>query len=127
MKFLKNVILLGVVLILGYFTAEYFGGWYNKFAPLYDRSLIGLSTNDLIFVVGFPFAYVFFLTLIFQIFAWGNRVKWTLILLIPPTLLWILADIQHIYLPVILGLIAFGIAKLINLVVAKTRCNERIA
>lgn len=122
---MKNFLLFILAIALSLATATYFGTWYDQFSPQYGGWITDKA--DAIYFAGMFFSYVFFLPFIFQIFASGNKIKWILILLIPPTLLWILADIQHIYLPVILGLIAFGLGKIINLMVAKTRGNERIA
>ena len=110
---IKNILLLIVALVLSYFTAQYFGGWYDKFSPLYDNTL-GLGKEALKFITGIPFAYIFFTTLLFQSFGFGNRNKWTVWLLVPPFLFFASGDIQHIYLPIVLGLIAFGIAILIR-------------
>ena len=110
-NFIKNLGLLIVVLVISYFTAEYFGMWYDKFSPQYD-SFFGASSEVMRTVVGAPFAYVFFITFIFTLFGFGNRKKWLFWLLVPPTILWFLADKYYIYLPIILALIAFGLAKL---------------
>ena len=112
--FIKNILLLVVALILSYFTAEYFGSWYVKFSPQYDDSWFSLTKQELIFLAGAPFAYIFFATLLFQSFGFGNRNKWTLWLLTPAMLFFASGDIQHIYLPVILALIAFGLAFVVR-------------
>jgi len=120
MKFLKNIILLAVVLVLSYYTAEYFGAWYDKFSPQSGGSLfLSLTKQELIFLVGLPFAYVFFTTLLFQLFASGNRNKWTLWLLVPALLFFGSGDLKHIYLPIILGLTAFGISYIVRKIFIK--------
>jgi|SRR3989344_228175 len=113
-NFIKNLVLLIVVLVLSYFTAEYFGYVYNTFSPLYDRSFFPISEEGLVVIAGIPFAYIFFTTLLFQSFGFGNRNKWTGWLLVPPFLFFASGDLRHIYLPIILGLIAFGLARLIQ-------------
>jgi len=117
--FLKNIILLVIVLFLSYFTAEYFGSWYDYFVPQYDNSLLSLSREGIFTLVGIPFAYIFFLIIVFQLFGSNNKNKWILALLIPPTLLWLSIDPNHIYLPLILGFIAFGFSQLINILISK--------
>lgn len=111
---LKNLGLLVIILVLSYFTAEYFGSWYNYFSPLHDYSWFSLTTQELIFITGIPLAYIFFLTSIFQSFGFRNRNKWTLWLLVPPFLFFASGDLKHIYLPIILALIAFELATLIR-------------
>ena len=109
----KNILLLIVTLVISYFSAGYFGFWYDRFSPQYDNTL-GVGKALLESLVGVPFAYVFFTILLFKLFGLGNRNKWIGWLLIPPLLFFASGDIQHIYLPIILGLIAFGLAWVIR-------------
>jgi len=102
-KFIKNILLLVVVLALSYFTADYFGSWYDKFSPQYGGSWFNFPKSIAVFIAG-----------IFTLFGFGNRKKWLIWLLIPPLLLWISADRYYIYLPTILALIAFGLAILLR-------------
>ncbi len=119
MNFLKNIILLVVVLFLSYFTAEYFGSWYDKFSPQYSSFIT--SRGDSIFVVGLLSAYVFFITSLFGILGYGNKKRWIFILLIPAALVFVLGDFAHIYLSVIVGLTGFFIGKLLSILVSKAR------
>ena len=108
-NFIKNILLLVAVLVLSYFTASYFGGWYDKFSPLYDNTL-GLGKEFLRIIAGAPFAYIFFLILIFKLFGVSNKNKWIGWLLVPPFLFFASGDLKHIYLPIGLALISLGIA-----------------
>ena len=112
--FTKNILLLVATLVLSYFTAEYFGTWYDKFSPQSDDSLFSLTKQELIFLAGIPFAYIFFVTLLFRTFRFGNRNKWALWLLAPAFLFFASGDLKHIYLPIVLGLIALGLALLLR-------------
>jgi len=112
-SFVKNILLLVVALVLSYFTGQYFGGWYDKFSPLYDNTL-GLGKDALNSVTGIPFAYIFFTTLLFQSFGFDNRNKWTGWLLTPALLFFASGDLKHIYLPIILALIAFGLSIILR-------------
>lgn len=118
---LKNVGLLSLVLVLSYFTAEWFGSWYDKFSPQIDDSWFSLSKGALTSIVGFPLAYIFFAIFIFQIFGFGNKKKLVIWLLIPALLFFGAGDLEHIYLPIILGLVAFTLAKLIKFLISKFR------
>lgn len=111
--FIKNILLFAVAIILSYFTAEYFGSWYDRFSPQYDNTF-GVGKDLLISLVGGPFAYVFFITLLLKLFGSGNQNKWTGWLLVPPFLFFASGDLKHIYLPIILALIAFGLAALLR-------------
>lgn len=121
MSYIKNLGLLVIVLVLSYFTAEYFGNLYNYFVPQYDDSLLGLPRESAIAFSGVPFAYVFFTIFIFKLFGNHNKNKWILILLLPALIIYLLNGIRFIYLPIILGLIAFGLAKIVSMVAGKLR------
>ncbi len=114
-NFTKNTLLLIAVLVLSYFSASYFGSWYDNFTPglLGDTAWIG-TTSAWQSVIGFPFAYIFFTILLFKLFGTGNRNKWIGWLLVPPLLFFGSGDLKHIYLPIILGLIALGLSKVIQ-------------
>jgi hypothetical protein len=118
---LKNFILLIVVLILSYFTAPYFGALYDRFSPQYDYSFFNLGKESVVFLAGLPVAYVFFIPFLFEIFGTGSKKKWIIWSLIPPALFWISADKYYIYIPIILGIVSFGLAKLINFIIPKIR------
>ncbi|MBI2673978.1 MAG: hypothetical protein HYX23_01725 [Candidatus Zambryskibacteria bacterium] len=113
-NFTKNFLLFVVILVLSYLAAEYFGALYDKFSPLYDRSLIGFSKEDLISLTGVPFAYIFFTVLLFKLFGSGNTDKWVGWLLVLPFLFFASGDLKHIHLPIILALITFGLAALLR-------------
>ena len=121
MKIFKNIILLVAVLILSYFTANYFGTWYDKFSPQYGGSFFNFSKESALFVAGIPVAYVFFTIFIFGLFGFKEKKNWIITLLIPPALLWLLGDKQHIYIPIILGLIAYGFSKILRIGYLKVR------
>ena len=95
--------------------ATWFGKIYDYFSPLYDRSIFALTKDQLISMTGGPFAYVFFLILIFGTMGFKEKKNWIMWLLIPPLLFFGSGDIKHIYLPIILGLIAFGLAKILRI------------
>jgi hypothetical protein len=113
-NFFKNILLLLIALVLSYFAAHYFGFLYNKFSPgQLDGSWIG-SRGSWQFIIGFPFAFIFFLVLIFCSFVPRNHKKWVGWLLAPAFIFYAAGDLIHIYLPVILALIALGIAIILR-------------
>lgn len=116
MNFLKNILLLIIVLLLSYFTAEYFGSWYDKFSPQYGGSFISLPKEFAVFIAGIPVAYVFFTSLIF---GFLQSKKWLIVLLIPAVILWVSADIYNIYIPIILSLVALGISLMVRKILGK--------
>lgn len=112
-RFIKNIGLLIVILIISYFTANYFGLLYDNFTPgsLGDKSWIG-TPEAWQSIIGIPFAFIFFLILLFKLFGSGERNKWIGWLLVPPFLFFASGDLKHIYLPVILATVAYGLAIL---------------
>jgi hypothetical protein len=117
-NFIKNILLLVITVGLSYYCAEFFGSWYDKFSPQYSTSWLSPGKQGLIFLVGFPFAYTFFLPLLFQLFGSENKKKWSMWLLVPPFILFGLGDLKHIYLPIIIVLLGYslgyGIRKLLG-------------
>jgi hypothetical protein len=113
-NFGKNILLLIAVLALSYFTAPYFGSWYDKFSPLVDRSLFALNKIQLQFMTGLPFSFIFFLIIIFCSTTPVGHKKLVGWLLVPPFLFFGSGDITHIYLPILLALVAWGLATLLR-------------
>jgi len=120
-KFLKNFLLLIAVFILSYLTAPYFGSFYDKFSLQYNNSFLGTGKDLSLFIAGLPVAYVFFVPFLYEIFGSGSKIKWILWLLLPPTLFWLSADRYYIYIPIILAIVAFFLAKLINFIISKLK------
>lgn len=110
-NFIRNVLLLIPVLVLSYFTANYFGSWYNSFHPYYEDSFFNAPKESALLFNGFIFAYLFFFILIFQLFSPRNRRIFVLLL---PSVVLLAIDWTHLYLPIILALIALGLAMLLR-------------
>lgn len=113
--FIKNILLFVVVMVASYLTSLYFGGVYDNLTPglLGGKAWIG-TTKAWQSIIGFPFAYIFFTILSFKLFAFGNRNKWIEWLLVPPFLFFASGDLRHIYLPIVLAMIALGLAALLQ-------------
>lgn len=126
-NFFKNIFLLIVVLVLSYFTAGYFGLAYDNLTPgsIAGGAWIGTDAAWQS-IVGAPLAFIFFTILIFKSFGWGNANKWIGWLLILPSMLFISGDLKHIYLPIILAIIAFGLAKLIQLIISRFKMQNQL-
>ncbi len=118
-NFFKNILLLVLVVALSYYLGIYFGYLYDYFSPQYDDSFFSLSKNELIFIVGIPFAYIFFTILIFKLFGFGNKKKLIIWTLAPAILFFLAGDLKHIYLPIILILLSFGLTNLLLFIKSK--------
>lgn len=110
MKIFKNVLIFIVGFLIALFLSSMAGDYYRK--------LFGGGTwVDLGTVVGFPLAYIFFLTLLFTAFGDRHKHWWIGILLIPALWFELYFDLSHLYVPITLGLVGwllgFGISKLL--------------
>src|SRR3989344_1864963 len=99
-----------IILFLSFFLSEYVGSLYQKITGDYG------SWIDTTIVAGFPLVYIFFLTLVFTSFGEPKKYWLIGILLIPVAIFEIRFDLEHIYIPVLTGilgwLIGYGINKL---------------
>lgn len=110
-NFIKNILLLVVILAISYFTAGYFGKVYDLIFGS-GGAWIG-SEGSWNLIIGFPLSLIFFLTLFS--YAWIFKSKTSTLWLISPLLLWeIIVDVRHIYIPVTLAIIAVGLATLLR-------------
>ena len=114
-SFFRNIIVLIAVLILSYMTASWLGQIYKYVFPSeFVGGLFSVPTQEATWIVGFPLDYILFLTGLFTIFGGKGKYWWIGILLIPAAVVEIYFDLPHIYFPVILGVIGWGIGYLIS-------------
>ena len=111
-NFVKNILLLVVVVVLSYFTAGYFGMLY-EFIISTGSTWIG-SESSWNMIIGFPFGFIFLTIILFNILGGENRNKWIAWLLVLPIFFFMLGGIKHLLLPIILALITFGLAFVIR-------------
>jgi hypothetical protein len=100
---IKHIWLIFIVLILSIFTASYSGNIYNE---VFNEPGTWV---DLSVFSGFPIAYIFFLPLLFTAFGGLKKYWWIGILLIPAAAFEVYFDWAHIYFPIIIGLIGWGV------------------
>lgn len=118
MSLYKNIIILIVVLVLTYFSAEPAGKFYADFLnlPTGFGSFIAPSYTYNFFD-GFPLVYIFFLILLFTAFGGNKKYWWIGILLIPAVIFEVYFDLAHIYFPIALGilgwLLGWAVSKLL--------------
>jgi hypothetical protein len=115
----KNFLLLVAVLVLSCFTAPYFGALYDKFYPQNGSSFLGIGEETAVFVAGVPFAYMFLIPFVFELFGSGNKKKLILWALLPVVLFYLYDSVGLSYIPIILAIIAFALAKLVNFIISK--------
>ena len=115
----KNILLLILVLVLCLLIASYFGNWYDHVDPQYGGWIT--SKEDATAFAGFILAYILLVPFIFKLLGANNQNKWIGWLLAPVFLVYIGYNWKLSYIPVILGLIGFWLAKFINLIVSKLK------
>ena len=102
------------VLILSYFLAEFFGSFFLAAFPKEGGGWINFS-NLVIFLIGFPLAYLFFLFLLFTAFGNQHKKWWIGIASLPALAFLLYFDFSHIYFhvlfPVAGWLIGLGVWK----------------
>lgn len=112
-KWLLVFVVILVSIIISYYTAGYFGVIYDKSFPSeLNSGWIG-SSGSLQFIRGISLSLIFFLTLLSYSFLFKS--KSSTMWLLSPLLLWEgTFDIKHIYIPILLIIIAFGLATLLK-------------
>ena len=115
-KILLSLVCIIVAVIVSYYGAVYVGTVYSSLFGS-GSSWIG-NEGTWNTIIGFPLVLIFFIIIFFYNCVFK---KWTSVLwLISPLLLWeSIVDLRHIYIPIALTLIAFLLAKLINLLISK--------
>ena len=99
----KNLFLLLVSSYAGYLTSGIFGEFYSR---IFDASG---GFVDVTALIGLPLSYIFFLTLLLTAFGGNKKYWWLGILLIPATAFELYFDFDHLYFPVLIGAVGWGI------------------
>ncbi len=108
---LKNILVTLFSLVISYFVADYFGIWYTTIFG-YGSAWIG-SEESWNFIIGLPLSLSFFLTLILN--TWIFKKITSTVWLISPLILYeVIVDIRHIYITLILIILAFSVSSLLK-------------
>ncbi len=118
---MNNFILLLVSGLFSFVFAQQFGDLYFGFSQSQGGGSWVGADDMWAFIIGFPVAYTFFTTFLFQTFASGNRNKWTGWLLAPALLFFAAGDLRHFYFPIALVAVGLVLAWLVRKVIAKFR------
>ena len=113
----KNILFFILAIALSLVTASYFGSWYDKLSPQYGGWLT--DKTEAVSFAGFFVAYVFFIPFLFELFRVEKRKKLITWFLVFPLILWLAADLYHIYIPAVVGLAGFVLGRLINFIIYK--------
>ncbi len=114
---MKNILKnLGLLLLSSggaYLLSPTLGSWYEKIFKDHG-GWVNLSS-----LIGLPLAYIFFFTLLFTAFGGAKKYWWIGIALIPAVLFEVYFDLQHLYFPIAIGLVAWLVGKGVALLVEK--------
>ena len=105
--------------VFAYYLASFFGIVYGMIFP---ESLGGgsfISTSATQWLAGLPLAATFFVVLFQGMIGQRNMYWWIGVALIPAILFELLIDPLHIYFPIVLGLIAWGLGIMANKILNK--------
>jgi len=113
-KIIKNILLLLIVLVLTYFFSGYF---YNQIYSL----VYGSASSLFIIYAGiakllavFVLSYIFFVLLVFAGFGDKKKYWWIGILVIPVVIFELYFDWAHIYIPIVVGIVGWGVGFLVS-------------
>lgn len=100
--------------VLAYYLASFFGIFYGMIFPesLGGGSFIPTSATE--WLAGLPLAAAFFVVFFQITIGKRNMWWWAVIGLVPAILFELIIDPLHIYVPIILGLIAWGLGTMAN-------------
>jgi len=117
MKIIKNIILLSLVIFSTYFFAEYFVKGYYFFYP--TSGVGSIASVDFTPLIVLPLEYIFFVMFLFTAFGDSKKYWWIGFLLIPAIVFELYFDLEHIYIPIAIGLIGWVIGFMIPKILAK--------
>ncbi len=114
MDLLKKLFYFFCSILLAYLTAYSFGKFYVYILNLSIRdTLFGISPHAAVYILGAVLSYIFFITFLFTALTTKHKYWWIGILLIPAFIFECFFDLSHIYFPIILALIGWGLGSLI--------------
>ncbi len=96
-----------------YLSSPIVGNWYEKMFKDYG-GWVNLSP-----LIGLPLAYIFSLTLLFTAFGGAKKYWWIGVALIPAVFFEVYFDLQHLYFPIAIGLVAWLVGRGLALLIAK--------
>ena len=119
-----KLITVRIFLVVFAYALAYFLAWYlgSVYSYLFPRSLGGgsiISVTAMEWIVGYPLAVIFTLTFLLNTLGHIKKWWWVIISLLPVIALELIYDPPHIYFPIILGLIAWGLGTLAHKILQK--------
>ena len=122
MKIMRNLVLLFGSMIISYFLAGYF--YHSLYGFVYgdsDGGFFAIYVEAAKVLIILVLSFIFFTPLLFTSFGDSKKYWWIAISLIPALFFEIYFGLGYIYIPIIAGLIGWGIGFTISRVVSKKR------
>ncbi len=116
-----NILIATVSVVIALLLSTTMGDFYNNF---FQVGLGGNVFGDESFwelVLGFPLALIFSFTLLFSAFGKGNWQKWLIWSLAIPGLFELIFDFSHLYFPIVLGLLGYGLGWVVRWLLSQVR------
>lgn len=111
---INKIVLLILIFVFSFFSAQIFGELYENLLglnPGFSSFFIPDNIRD--FFNGISRSFTFFLILLFTAFGGEKKYRWIMILLIPAVAFEVAFDLTHIYFPVAVGVVGWGLGMLI--------------
>ncbi len=112
-----------VGIILFFILIPIFGRVYQLFIPQ-NTGLFIVSQEFIDLFIGLPLSYIFSLTLLLTAFGGSKKYWWLGVLLIPAAAFEIYFDFEHIYFPILIGLVAWLAGAGISVILQKSRAAK---
>lgn len=109
MKTSQKLILSIVIIVLAYLSGGIFGKVYLLFFDKVNTGVMSIPKSAVQYIIGWPLAYIFLSTLLFTAFGGIKKYWWIGILLVPAVLFELYFDWIHLYFPIAIGLVGWGL------------------
>lgn len=121
-KIIRNIVLLISVFVLSIVVGRWFGQMYYSSLNI-TQGLSGFIVSESVnyYITGFILAFFLFIFLLFASFGDAKKYWWIGVLLIPAVIFELYFDLEHIYVPIIIGLIGWVIGFAVSKIISKTK------
>jgi len=113
----KNILLLILALSICLVIAPYLGNLYDRIDPQYGGWIS--DKEGALLLAGFLLAYTLVVPFVFKLIGTNNQNKWITGLVFPVILIYIGYNWRLVFIPSILGVTGFILAKLIRFTISK--------
>ena len=121
-KIIKNIVLFILVFVFSIILSHWFGQmYYSSLNITQGISSFIVSESVNYYITGFILALFLFVFLFFTAFGDSTKYWWIGILLIPAIIFELYFDLEHIYIPIVIGLIGWVIGFVISKIIGNIK------